>query len=235
MALWRSNNAEGGSNGTTVTQGSTGNSGGASGNFWDGVSIPGGTLTFSTDHPADGSLGYKIVRPSVSAFSPRFQWDFANETEFRGSFYVYLPATGFAAWTSSSLRLMMIQTSGGSRLAELNLNATGNLRVINSANSAVATSASALATDTQIRVEFHFLGNGTTGRMETSYFLGSATTAVEALAATTNVNTGTTQAGKAVYGDSTAAVTDGYVWYMDTIALSPVAAAASPRRMPLGA
>lgn len=53
------NNAEGGTSGTTVT---TGNSGGASGNAWDLIAIgTASTLTFDNAHAAHGTLAYKIV------------------------------------------------------------------------------------------------------------------------------------------------------------------------------
>src|SRR6266536_3605174 len=65
------NNAEGGTNGTTVT---TGNSGGASGRAFDTVTIAAGsTLAFDNTAPANGALAYKY-QLGTTAGSCYLQW-----------------------------------------------------------------------------------------------------------------------------------------------------------------
>lgn len=215
----RSNTAEGGSQGTTVTQGSGGNSGGASGDFWDLVSNPAnGTFTFDGTWPAEGVLGYKIVRPTDTHFPALARWTFTNETEFYGRIYVAFPSS---TWPSTH-RMFMVASSGGARLAEVNLNSSGQIRVLNSANGLIATSTGALAANTLYRIEFHFLGNATTGRMETKYFVGHSTTSVQDLAIGTDANT-SGDAGIFDIGSGSANVTDGFVWHFDAVKLVPAA------------
>ena len=56
------NTFEGGTSGTTITQSVNGNSGGASGNFFDTVSIGGGaTDAADNTHAAHGTLSAKIA------------------------------------------------------------------------------------------------------------------------------------------------------------------------------
>src|SRR5712672_1763560 len=67
MALPLANNAEGGSNGTTV---SNANSGGTSGNAWDLISVvTGGVCQFSNTSPAHGSLCYAFSTGATAGSS----------------------------------------------------------------------------------------------------------------------------------------------------------------------
>ena len=97
----RSNTAEGGSNGTTVTQGSGGNSGGTSGHYFDVVTIAGSnTLKFSSAQSLKGSLAYELVGASNSEVF--LEWGVQSQipgpqpvTFLRA--YVYTPSTPTAA------------------------------------------------------------------------------------------------------------------------------------------
>jgi hypothetical protein len=88
MALPLANNAEGGSNTTTVT---TGNSGGGSGNAWDVVNITNGAATFSSTVAAHGSLAYAFSTTASSGVA-NVGWtsSVGVVTTFYGRAYVYL-------------------------------------------------------------------------------------------------------------------------------------------------
>lgn len=91
MTLPLSNNAEGGSNGTTVT---TGNSGGSSGDAFDAVTIGAGcTLKFSNAQ-AEGSLAYEIVTAATSDSSfLAYSTAMGTQTGLFVRIYLYLLAT----------------------------------------------------------------------------------------------------------------------------------------------
>ena len=73
MTTTYTNNAEGGSNGTTVT---TGNSGGASGTAFDSIT---NTHTFSSSSPYDGSLSYSTVTTGTAA---TMRWNWTSTTAY---------------------------------------------------------------------------------------------------------------------------------------------------------
>lgn len=215
MALPLSNNAEGGTDTTNVT---AANSGGASGDAFNTVTQPGGTggsLTYSTDHPADGPLGWKFACPTGSGFGGEIIWSTAmgTVTEVYGRIYTYRTSIN-----SDTNRIFLI-TNGGSRAAEVDITTTGKLRTFNSANATIATSTNDVPLNELVRIEFHYLASATVGRMEAKFFHGHATTSIEDVAMAVDANTSTQATDVRLWG-TPSAVTSGYTWYADAWALS---------------
>lgn len=208
-----SNTAAGGTHGVSVATDNT-----AGPDPWSVATLTGGTWTYSNLHPADDGMGYEVVRPTNSTFGMEARWDFTDDTEFYGRAYFYFTS---GTWPST-LRLLFVASSTGGRRAEINLNSTGNLRVLSTTGATVATSTSALPQNTLIRVEYHFLGQATTGRMEASYYLGHSTTPVQTLLSGTNVDTAGA-AGRAMVGGSGSTITDGYTFYFDAVKIDEAA------------
>lgn len=159
MALPLTNNAEGGSDGVTVT---TGNSGGASGSAWDnprGTNLP----TFSNTHPAHGTLGYKFIQSSPVSLTT-LDWNTAmggNQTDVYGRANVYITAyPGVGQYAT-----IFIWDLGGTGVAgAIAINETGQMLLFDSAAQTPATVACNL--NAQFRVEYHFTCSPTAGLVE---------------------------------------------------------------------
>lgn len=104
------NSFEGGSNGTTITEG---NSGGASG---DALGFVTGSPTYSNTHAHSGSLSAKITASSGGSLA--FE---ANVTNFWVRFYCWLQANE----TSSLFRIWSATDTAGSILGAINTDGAG--------------------------------------------------------------------------------------------------------------
>ena len=187
------NTAEGGTNGTGVT---TGNSGGASGSAWGTVSAgAGGTIVYSSTSAAQGSLCY-LLTPASGVTCFLLMNDGSSGASFSVSMRVRL--TGLP---SSATIFLDVQAAAGGTKARLHLNTAGNLQVVNSSGTAVATSTMALALNTDYRVTFY--GDvGASSAVTCKIYAGTSTTPLETVAPT-GVNSGTGTAGRAIVGKFT--------------------------------
>lgn len=150
MALPLFNNAEGGSNGTTV---STSNSGGASGTAWDSVNITAtGTYIFSTTHAAHGNLAYEVAAgstggPTYGAWSTTFG-SVNGKVYFR--IYLYLTAI-FASGAQEVIRLY--STFPGTPEYALAITPSSNVAAYDDAGSQIIVSTSTISLNQWFRVE----------------------------------------------------------------------------------
>lgn len=180
------NNASGGSNGTTVTALVGGNSGGASGTFWDNVNIGGtGTATFDNTHTIGSSpLAYKLVT-SASA-STFLEWDqtMSASTSYWGRTYFY-------GGNSQGLFRLVYFPNGGNSRGQIQVDATGHLLILDRTNATQQTFTNAINNNAWCRIEWKFIANATTGLIEVQLFNSpNSGTATETKTAS-NINTDT--------------------------------------------
>lgn len=155
-----SNNAEGGTNTTTVT---TGNSGGESGDAWDSVSFGGsGTITFDNTHPVR-TLAYKIVGDTANNSLLRWNTSLGTQTELWGRTYFYLTAfsvnQGFI-WLRN----------GGNQVVRIRVNTSGNVEVLDGSNTIILTSTTVVNLNSYFRIEFHVIALAVNGTIEVRLF-----------------------------------------------------------------
>ena len=178
------NNAEGGTSGTTVT---TGNSGGASGNAFDVVSIgTGAALTFDNTHAAHGSLAYEFSTGSTSGLS-RVQYTTAMGTQSQVWFRLYCYLTANPAAT---IRLWDADQSA-TACGVIVVLSTGHLQFrTGSAGTQTLNSTNAVPLNAWWRLEGFCTGSATTGQVEFKlYTTPDSTTPLETQTSASNINT----------------------------------------------
>lgn len=173
--MLRKNSAEGGTNGVTVTQGVGGNSGGFSGDYFDGVTIAGASaLTFDNTHARE-LLSYKIAPASNQA--NYLQWDtqMGTVTTVYGRFYIWLDV-------SPANSPILAFRSGAGQAARLVVNPAGTINWKDAANVDIAgTTTAALTVSQWYRFEYKVIFSATVGQVFLNYYLGDSTTAIETL------------------------------------------------------
>lgn len=196
------NTAEGGSDETDV---SVANSGGASGNAWDTVTIGASAICkYDTAQSALGSLSYRIAT-GASSVTSFLLWDTSFGTPARvwGRLYFRLSANNvnrsFARFRATSVQIVRI-----------NMSSTGKLELRNSANTVVATSTTTLATGTWYRVEYD-VTPGTTATNTLNLYLGDSKVLTETLTATSDYSTQTVVA-EVAFGQVFAAINMADMW-----------------------
>jgi hypothetical protein len=203
------NTAEGGSDGTAVT---TGNSGGASGTAWAGVTIGTGTINFETSQFFKGSLSYEFAPGSASSCYVHWLPTAANTAVFRG----YVRLSGLP---SSGQYLINVRTTGGgTSLMGLGVNAgTGTIFIQDTTSTTIFTSTGGLSTNTWYRIEFSLSnGNTATGAMELKVFTGDDTTEIANLSTSLSArNFGTATQGQVRIGRPTALGTIAALYWDD--------------------
>ena len=165
LVLPGNNNAEGGTNATSVT---TGNSGGESGDSFQVVSMPGGSaLTFDASEVAHGLMAYKYVLSSP--VSANFGWIF-NASQSRLYGRVYLRLTDYPATQEQGLVVFM---SGGSYAAGFTVNSSGFLMLRGRRGGIVdqlVVSTWAVPLNAWFRLEWDFTLHSTEGELAVHYF-----------------------------------------------------------------
>lgn len=165
------NNADGGSDGTTVT---AGNSGGASGTAYDSV-VGTPTITFDNDHASSGSLAYKVTGGTGAQ---QMVWSTALGTvgQLWGRFYIW--SSGAPSTNIGIVRF----TVGGSQTARLRYETTGQLMLSDAGNGPEVTTTSAIPTGQWVRVEFQITFTPATGTCDLRYYSDAESeTATESL------------------------------------------------------
>lgn len=195
MAVYLTNSFEGGTNGTTVTQGSGGNTGGNSGNYFDLINIgAASTLAFSNTEAAHGTLSCKLTQPA-SAVSTTFAWTASLTSSSIPTVY-FRTYLWYPSLPSAGVRVISC-LNGATFLGAVQLGTTGKLTAINAAGSAIiftgngiASTTNALNTGAWSRVEGFFTGSATVGQISVSiYNTPDSTTATETEATAANLNT----------------------------------------------
>lgn len=181
------NNAEGGSDGLTVT---TGNSGGDSGTALANVNIPSGSAAvFSDDQSAHGNLSYALTAASAQPASVRLH-DVSTGMQWSARAYVRL--TGLP---TQAQQFLEIRHTGNAVVARLHLQTDGTLQAIDAAGAAISggLSTTVLSLDTWYRITFRGTVNASTGTALYDIYAGDSTTSIEGKSLT-GVNTGSTAA-----------------------------------------
>lgn len=209
------NSLEGGTNGTTI---SSVNSGGASGNAFDGtlVSGTGAALTYDNTHAAHGTLAAKVASGS-SAGTSYALWSGSIGTQSQVWFRMYLYYTANPANTHR----VFTGVNGASNCASLQVTSAGKLQWINSANTAIINSTATIPLNQWFRVEGFLIGSATVGQVETKLFNSpDASSPDETDTSTANQNTfGSITGNRFGVSGSTANVT----FWMDDLGLSSIA------------
>lgn len=168
----RSNSFEGGSNGTTLTQGSGGNTGGTSGDFLDNVSVgTGATVAFSTAQAAHGTVSMNAVTTGTSSLAYA-GWTLASvASDFSRTYcrFASLP---------SAQQLFMRYLSSGSQSVRVNVTTTGTIEVRNAANTVVGTTTSAISANSWFRVELSVTFSATVGAVTLRLYLTPDSTTI---------------------------------------------------------
>lgn len=171
MAIF-TNNFDGGTNGTVVTEA---NSGGASGNAF--YYVPPGTITYSNAQAATGTLSGMIANPGATY--AHVTWSTA-ETNFLSRFYVYFAST----LPVNGITLIRYTAATGS--ASIRINAGGNTATLYTGGVAYGTSG-ILSVNTWYRMEVF----RTPTSLQWALYNGSSTTAIYTSPLTTGLSMGT--------------------------------------------
>lgn len=151
------NTAEGGAEDAAVT---TGNSGGASGNAFDSVSIGGtGAITYDNEH-ARGNRAFKVVGDTANAAYLTYTTALGTVAEAWGRLYLYLVANPGA--TTGIVRLRV----GAAQVARISIDTTGHLQIRRADNNTLATMVSSIPLGQWVRVEWHCLATAVGGDLE---------------------------------------------------------------------
>ncbi len=177
------NNAEGGTVGVTVT---TGNSGGASGDAFNQVTITGASsCVFANNVSAHGTQSYRIT--GIAGDTAKFYLGASDTAE--GSLRVYFYLNNLPSTAQS---VFQMQNSSFSSMASINLTASNQLRVTDTTGATLFTAAASLSGSTWYRIEMQVIAgvDASSGTIHFQYYQGDSTTAEETYSSTT-VNTGT--------------------------------------------
>lgn len=146
----RSNNFEGGTNGTTIT---SGNSGGSSGDAFNAVI---GTPTFSSTH-ARGTLSMAIVNATGTTY---VEWSGLGSITSDLYLRTYLYLTAYPTTTRATI--FRLQTAANGLCGTLRINTNGTISVSDATDSGGADGSVPIALNQLVRVEAHVIP-GTSG------------------------------------------------------------------------
>lgn len=213
-----SNSAEGGTAGAACTGGTSGNTGGSSGQYFDTVSVAGGaSISFSSSHAHGGSLSYAINTNAQDA--EYLEWIFAAaNAAFAARGWVYFPSLPTAGNAFINVRTA---SAGTSLLSIVITNATVTVQDTNGTTQ--FTSTAAPPTGQVLRWEIKAVNGGTTtGTMTMDWYVGDSTTPITGLSASlTAQNFGTVAFGRIRMGRPGAPSGTWASFYMDDLALNP--------------
>jgi hypothetical protein len=217
MASPRLNSFEGGTNNTNIT---TTNSGGASGDAFDGTDTASATLQFSSAQKHSGTLSGRCTYTGSNAYA-NFGLGFSptttrTRTAFR--FYVYLTSGG--TFTTHELFTVLDSTLNEAPVF-VGLDASTKLQIKTNARSTVSfTATSALPKGAWYRIEVAVtIGSSTSnGAIDFAYYLGDSTTPVQSFSSS-SLNLGTLDIGGGFFGNGFQAVASARTNYYDDIAI----------------
>lgn len=233
----RSNSFEGGSNGVTLTQGSGGNTGGSSGDFFNTVDTGGGVgvVAFSTAQAAHGSVSMTTSTAGVSSLAYA-GYTLSSVTTDTCREYCRLVSLPSAA-AQPVLRYM----SGASQAYRVNVKSGGALEVRDAGNNVVGTTTSTISAGAWFRLELLTTFSATVGAITLRLYLSPDSTSISdsltlsglTLTATSNglrfgIGSAMANAVQTWYDD---VATEGATWHgpaLRSITLSGIAVAALP-------
>ncbi|HEY2455599.1 MAG TPA: hypothetical protein VGI71_23890 [Scandinavium sp.] len=168
MALTIFNTFEGGTDSTALTAGSSGNTGGASGSFFNIITTnPGANVAFSNNHPSRTPLSAKFTTDATGELS-FVAWSGqlgGSITQIFFRIYAFFPSL-----PSSTQTLFQPTVSAGGQCARLNLSSIGILTFTDAANTVQITATTPIATGKWIRIAGYVTGSATTGQLEFKLF-----------------------------------------------------------------
>jgi hypothetical protein len=180
----RSNTLEGGTDGVTLTQAVGGNTGGASGDFFDVVTTGGSVGHTFSNLQARGALSMRIAQPTTFA-STRVDWTAlgAFTTDVWTRQYLYFPANPL----TNKVHIWAARTSGA-LCAQMAITTAGLVEPQNAAGAAIASGTGAVAVPLNqwFRIETRTVPSATVGVFEWWLY----NTADSATHTETNVQTG---------------------------------------------
>jgi hypothetical protein len=184
---------------------------------WDIVTISaGGTLTYDNTYAASGRLSAKCVQAGTPGqVGVRWNAPFGTQTDHYGRVYLYAQS-----YPSTFVRPVSA-LSGASTGAFLRLNNLGQLQILDSTNTLLATTTAAIILNQWVRAEWHMIHSATVGQIEAKLFNNPySAVATETITSAANLNTlaSADRIAFGHFGDSPA----GYTFWVD----SPIAAAA---------
>lgn len=185
----KTNNAEGGTSGTTVT---TLNSGGASGTAWDLLSFPSGNIQFNSSAALHGSLGYRFAPASGQQCLTR--WTGFSSTTGVTRVYHTLPNT--PATTES---FCSIYTSTGTAVISWQVNTSGKYILNDAAGGGQFISTNSWAATDRVEMSWTVGTTTSNGAFNWALFRADAATATETHSSTT-ANLGTTNWDRVQFG-----------------------------------
>lgn len=212
------NNASGGTNGTNVI---ITNSGGLSGRSLDNVNTTAvdASVTFS-NIVSRGNLAYKFSTTATTAVA-NVEWKQAltQVNTFYLRFYLYLPT-----FFGSPIRILQVDSVGGSPAVLLNINAAGRLVVRDATDTnAIATNTTTLPLRKWVRVEMKCVLHASTGSVELyTYHEPDSVRYTERRLSTSTFNTNGSPLFRITWGLQTFGTTN-YTCYLDDIAVSNTA------------
>jgi len=197
-ALPKSNTAEGGTDNVAVT---TGNSGGASGDAWNAVTNPSGTLIFDTERVVDtGAMAYKMQMPDGNPVL--LHWDFAPVAELYFRMYVNI---GDVPTTGAGLEFLRIKQAGGAHVFLIELgtttdNGAGKFTLYDQGGLNQFSTVNAYNDDAWYRLELHLIkGDATAGTIEFHIYDLHETTPLESFV-DTSADVGSVDMGSLDFG-----------------------------------
>jgi hypothetical protein len=205
------NSFEGGTSGVNI---STANSGGLSGNAFDGIVLgAGGTLQYSNAQSAHGSIS--MLSQTVAANSTGVSWtaQMGNQTQVWFQSYMFFPSlpTGITQFFSALI--------SGTGTARFNITTSGQMQIAGTA-STFTTGTAAIPTNQWFRVNGYAIGSTTAGAAQVNLFSPMDSLKPIESDVVTSVNTGG-QFQSYAFGPNVATANQGPL-YMDDLWLSSV-------------
>jgi len=150
------NSFEGGSDGVTLTQGSGGNTGGASGDYFDTIALGANTtLEFSEVAAFHGAMGVR-AKSGSTANNCAFQYDTRLDTFTDDFGYAYVK---FNATPSAVYTWLVYRSSGGVLQTSARFTSGDKVRLQNQIDSTFTDSTMTFTVSTYYRFEYHHVTN----------------------------------------------------------------------------
>jgi hypothetical protein len=204
-------------NGTTVTAGSGGNSGGGDSWFFDTVQIGAtGSLIFDNAHVTHNVEAFRFTTGGTAG-NCNVQWQGSITAAATMWFRIYIFTPSSFALTPTIVR--MLDSTGATQACRIAWNASGNILIRDSGNVTRATSTNAMSVSTAYRLE-GFCTQGASGTAEIKFWssIDSSGSPVETLTAAAQ-NYGTNNIGNVAFGQM-AAIANMPSWWGSAIAVT---------------
>ena len=195
------NTFEGGTNTTTI---STGNSGGASGNAFNAVSIgAGGSVTFSNTTAAGGTLS-ALLQSGASSAQVGVRWILnSSQPVIYGSFYIQVAAYPTGGSGGNDKIFQLLNNQNATSLCALRVTGLGQLLVQDAGGTTLYTFANPLALNTWYRIETRWALSGAQNAGQGTVRLFSPDNSqvpIEQVTTAADQNFGGSPAGEASFG-----------------------------------